>query len=203
MAVLGAGCGMRSAVEANVGGDEAESSSPALPACGAGVTPCDPNDVGGRTCEDLAMGTGPVICDPDDCTYDTSLCVPTSEDMTSDGTMAPMGGTGMDMSMDVPQGGTSGAASGTGGEESNALLDLIEILFGEGAAAEPEEGDAPEPEDEDSDPEPEDSDPEPEEGDAPEPEDDALQPDAGAAPPSPPPPATGTDVADAGAGVSE
>jgi hypothetical protein len=78
MAAIGAGCGMRTSIqaEADTVDDEdpmPEAGTPPLRPCGYGL-PCDPTDIGGRTCESLGLARGVVSCDPDTCNLDISGC---------------------------------------------------------------------------------------------------------------------------------
>jgi hypothetical protein len=43
------------------------------PPCGQGGT-CNPANLNGATCDSLGLGTGPLMCDPLTCRYDTSMC---------------------------------------------------------------------------------------------------------------------------------
>lgn len=55
--------------------------------CGNGnVDPgeqCDGNDVGGFDCTSLGLGEGEIDCDPITCSFDTSMCVPTTSATSS------------------------------------------------------------------------------------------------------------------------
>ena len=99
-------------------------------ACGAGGA-CDPTNLGGQSCESLGMGVGLLICDPQTCTFDTSLCA---------------GGTGV--------GGMMGSGGSTGGGDMGGdttggtattdiftlLGDLIGSLFGDLFGGTPDAG---------------------------------------------------------------
>ncbi len=66
--------------------DDSTTGSTGLGACGNGqVDPgeqCDGDDVQGFTCAILGLGTGPLQCDPIVCSFDTSMCVPTTSGTT-------------------------------------------------------------------------------------------------------------------------
>lgn len=45
------------------------------PPCGDGTDTCDPEDLGGETCQSLGAFGGTLACDPVTCTYDMSMCL--------------------------------------------------------------------------------------------------------------------------------
>src|SRR5262245_14512326 len=100
------GCGMRSTLETDVdgievsdvdaGGGAGTNGSMGAP-CGHGGT-CDPQNLGGETCELLGAGKGTLSCDPVTCTFDLSLC------------------TGTDIGTGVGNGSGSGDGTGNNGQ---------------------------------------------------------------------------------------
>jgi hypothetical protein len=70
-AVLGTACGMRTSIQAEADAPVADGGG--LQPCGLGP-PCDPDDVGGRTCESLGLGSGVVSCNAVTCNLDLSRC---------------------------------------------------------------------------------------------------------------------------------
>lgn len=74
-AVLGSGCGMRTSIQAEADAveDEPLADGGALQPCGFGP-PCDPSNVGTRTCESLGLGAGVLSCNPVTCNLDLSRC---------------------------------------------------------------------------------------------------------------------------------
>jgi hypothetical protein len=45
------------------------------PPCGDGTETCNPDDLGGETCQSLGAFGGTLACDPVTCTYDMSMCI--------------------------------------------------------------------------------------------------------------------------------
>jgi hypothetical protein len=105
-AVVFLGCGMRTKIQAEadlvVDAGEVDPDRP----CGAGP-PCDPGNLGGRTCESLGRGAGVLQCDPDSCNLDISEC----STLVDGGRPGPVGpGTPTTPGL---FGGTAGAGTGT------------------------------------------------------------------------------------------
>jgi hypothetical protein len=101
---LGPGCGIRSLLspEGNdeIPGPTAVSAGDLVdgglgPACGEG-RPCDPDNLGGETCSSLGAGSGRLGCDPETCTFDTSMCTDGIQGMAGTGGGPPIFGGGGD-----------------------------------------------------------------------------------------------------------
>jgi hypothetical protein len=69
-----ASCGLRTAIspEADVDQQQAGDGGMQQP-CGFGP-PCNPDDLGGRTCESLGLGAGDLACDPSTCNLNLKGC---------------------------------------------------------------------------------------------------------------------------------
>jgi hypothetical protein len=59
--------------EVDAGEPDAGPDISTFPPCGNGGM-CNPNNLGGETCQGLGMGEGILACDSVTCTYDTSMC---------------------------------------------------------------------------------------------------------------------------------
>jgi hypothetical protein len=59
--------------EVDAGEPDAGPDISTFPPCGNGGM-CNPNNLGGETCQGLGMGEGILACDAVTCTYDTSMC---------------------------------------------------------------------------------------------------------------------------------
>lgn len=105
MAVIGPGCGMRTSIQAEADTVDDPLDVDADRPCGRGL-PCDPDNLGGRTCESVGLGSGVLSCDPDTCNLDISAC---GNPLVDGGTQSPIG-TG---SPGTP--GLFGTTAGTGG----------------------------------------------------------------------------------------
>jgi hypothetical protein len=111
-----ASCGTRAGIAAEAdtdddfGGFDAGKGRP----CGYGM-PCNPKDLGGRTCESLGLKGGDLSCDPNTCNLVLTKCETGS---SSSGTGGANGSTGSPTDMGVPGGtvpGLFGTAAGSGG----------------------------------------------------------------------------------------
>jgi hypothetical protein len=119
--LLAAACsGGRSALSTEPrGASTTSASTPAksdLPACGSMTKPCDPNNLGGQTCESLGAGGGTLLCDPITCSFDRSMC--TSMGTTGGGGLGALLG-----QFARNQGGRGGAlAQGMGGRGGRGAM---------------------------------------------------------------------------------
>ncbi len=83
-----------------------------------GAEECDGPDLGGSTCESLDMGFdgGILLCDPESCTFDTSMCTASESSGGESTASASEGG--------VPTGGpTSGATLTSGNTEDSSMAE--------------------------------------------------------------------------------
>lgn len=130
-----AGCGRRTILEADAdqGSDEARDGGAVLYACGRGKRPCDPEDLGGKSCESLGLGGGELSCNPNTCNFDLKDCTINGRRIGSqpalDGGVSGRGGAGTG-SGSAGTSGLFGGAAGRAGAPSNAGG-----LFGTGAGA--------------------------------------------------------------------
>jgi hypothetical protein len=118
------GCGMRTSIEADADrdpGDDPFGEGGTRRACGFGP-PCDPANLGGRSCESLGFTSGVVGCDPDTCSLDLSGCTGVPGDGGPVGPGAPgspglfgAGGTSGSGVFGAGQSGFFGAGLGDGG----------------------------------------------------------------------------------------
>jgi hypothetical protein len=100
-----------------------------LVACGTGEKPCDPTRLNGATCLNQGFGAGTLVCDPETCMYDTSMC-----STTPTGPLGGLGGLfggggrgffggggrGSRGGAGRASAGTGGARAGAGGREAGA-----------------------------------------------------------------------------------
>ena len=97
-----------------------------LPPCGNGGT-CNPNNLGGETCQGLGMGEGILACDAVTCTYDTSMCEGTTVGNGGNGSVGVGNGNGN-------MGGANGGGTGGSGADSGNTPQLFGgNFFGGGA----------------------------------------------------------------------
>lgn len=115
---LAQGCGMRSTLTEDQTGHplkvaDGEEVEEELVECGAGVMPCQLDNLNGATCDSLGFPGGELYCDPMTCLYDTSACEGGGDgDMGGDGDTGGMGGDGDTGGMGGGGGGTSGGFGG-------------------------------------------------------------------------------------------
>ncbi|MDH5675606.1 MAG: hypothetical protein OEZ06_26015 [Myxococcales bacterium] len=100
-----------SALTGSAAGDAgaSEASDGSRPPCGNATETCDPNDLGGATCDTLGMGEGRLLCDPATCTFDVSMC--------GSGGNTGSGGSG---------GGDTGGQMGPSQEQIAAFFEMIQ-----------------------------------------------------------------------------
>ena len=129
-----AGCGRRTILEADAdqGSDEARDGGAMLYACGRGKRPCDPENLGGKTCESLGLGRGELGCNSNTCNFDLKDCTLDGQRIGStpslDGGVSGRGAAGTAGSAGTS--GLFGGAAGRAGAPSNTGG-----LFGTGAGA--------------------------------------------------------------------
>ena len=85
-----------------------------LPACGSMTKPCDPQNLGGATCSSLGAGSGTLLCDPETCSYDRSMCTETGT-TGGGGLGALLGAFGRNQGGRAATGQATGNAGGRGG----------------------------------------------------------------------------------------
>ncbi len=128
-----AGCGRRSILEADADQvtDEARDGG-LLYACGRGKRPCDPEDLGGKTCQSLGLEGGELGCDETTCNFDLQDCTIGGRRIGNQ----PSSGAGAGGTGSAGRSGMSGTSglfggmAGSGGAPANAGG-----LFGTGAGA--------------------------------------------------------------------
>lgn len=116
------GCGMRSTLtEDQTGhplrvqdGEQVEEQEEELVECGAGIMPCQLDNLNGATCESLGYTGGELYCDPMTCLYDTDACEGGGGDGDQTGDGGQGGGQGGQGGMGGGQGGMGGGNFGGG-----------------------------------------------------------------------------------------
>lgn len=123
-----------------------------FPPCGNGGM-CNPNNLGGETCQGLGMGDGILACDTVTCTYDTSMCEGTGMggnggngsvgvgNGNGNGNMGGMSGGGQDSPFAVPSSQNGGGAGNGAGDEGNTPQFFGGNFFGGGNGEGEGEGD--------------------------------------------------------------